>query len=154
MIFRHFSWQTFWNGPVCKCCTDWVPPNLTCYTFHEKGIRAVVILAFQTTWLQGLRMVFRVLWWSEARRVVPWSETADQHNARATVLNTIYNMEDKIIKLISAKIAVKSHSQCTVTATRVEIIPRSCNKRIVLTTMWHWWMWPSNGPRKNIRPLG
>ena len=56
--------------------------------------------------LKGLRMVARALWRSEARRVVPWSETlhggrsqgttlraSDLHNARATILNPFYNME-------------------------------------------------------------
>ena len=59
-------------------------------------------------------MVARALWRSEARRVVPWSETlhegrsqgtslsaSDLHNARATILNPFYNMEYKIIKKIS-----------------------------------------------------
>ena len=68
--------------------------------------------------LKGLRMVARALWKSEARRVVPWSETctsrrrvqgrsqgttlsaSDLHNARATILNPFYNMEYKIIKRI------------------------------------------------------
>ena len=63
-------------------------------------------------------MVARALWRSEARRVVPWSETlpsrrqvqersqgttqsaSDLHNARATILNPFYNMEYKIIKKI------------------------------------------------------
>ena len=49
-------------------------------------------------------MVDRALWRSEARRVVPWSETKgrsqgttlsafDLHNARSTILNLFYNME-------------------------------------------------------------
>ena len=62
--------------------------------------------------LKGLRMVARALWRSEARKVVPWSETlqgrsqgttlsaSDLHNARATILNPFYNMEHKIIKKI------------------------------------------------------
>ena len=65
--------------------------------------------------LKGLRMVARALWRSEARRVVPWSETrrrvqgrsqgttlsaSDLHNARATILNPFYNMEYKIIEKI------------------------------------------------------
>ena len=62
-------------------------------------------------------MVARALWRSEARRVVPWSETlheplvqgrsqgttlsaSDLHNARATILNPFYNMEYKMIKKI------------------------------------------------------
>ena len=57
--------------------------------------------------LKGLRMVARALWRSEARRVVPWSESqgttlsaSDLHNARATIRNPFYNMEYKIIKKI------------------------------------------------------
>ena len=48
-------------------------------------------------------MVARALWRSEARRVVPWSETlsaSDLYNARAAILNPFYNMEYKIIKKI------------------------------------------------------
>ena len=59
-------------------------------------------------------MVARALWRSEARRVVPWSETlrvqggsqgttlsaSDLHNARATILDPFYNMEYKIITKI------------------------------------------------------
>ena len=73
--------------------------------------------------LKGLRMVARALWRSEARRVVPWSETltsrrrvqgrsqgttlsaSDLHNARATILNPFYNMEYKMIKKISQNTA-------------------------------------------------
>ena len=46
----------------------------------------------------GLRMVARALWRSEARRVVPWSETLHEPYAQATVLNPFYNLEYKIIK--------------------------------------------------------
>ena len=56
-------------------------------------------------------MVARALWRSEARRVVPWSETKvgdqgttlsvpDLHNAQATILNPFYNMEYKMTKKI------------------------------------------------------
>ena len=41
-------------------------------------------------WLKRLRMAARALWRSEARRVVPWSET----------LHEAYNMEYKMIKKI------------------------------------------------------
>ena len=58
---------------------------------------------------KGLRMVARALWRSEARRVVPWSETrsqgstlsaSDLHNAWATIFHPFYNMEYKMIKKI------------------------------------------------------
>ena len=80
-------------------------------------------------------MVARALWRSEARRVVPWSETlhrrvqgrrqgttlraSDLHNARATILNQFYNMEYKMFKKIRQSTTLieadihrhKSHSQ-------------------------------------------
>ena len=57
-------------------------------------------------------MVARAFWRSEARRIVPWSETlqdvaksttlsaSDLHDARATILYPFYNMKYKIIKKI------------------------------------------------------
>ena len=76
------------------------------FIYQEKSLRYL---------LKGLRMVARALWRSEARRVVPWSETlhsptarsqgttlsaSDLHNARATILNPFYNMDYEIIKKI------------------------------------------------------